>query len=74
MVWRVRHNREELERLGTRISAIILTTEQAPGRFDGIRALKQALDPQNVFNPGKILPAGQGILQIVPWSTMLAGI
>jgi D-lactate dehydrogenase (cytochrome) len=25
--------------------------------IDAMRALKQALDPQNIFNPGKILPA-----------------
>jgi len=31
MVWRVRHNRQELERLGSRISAIILTTELGSG-------------------------------------------
>jgi FAD/FMN-containing dehydrogenase len=26
-----------------------------------MRALKQAVDPQNIFNPGKILPAVQGL-------------
>src|SRR6201989_491995 len=28
-----------------------------PEAIDAMRALKQALDPQNIFNPGKILPA-----------------
>jgi len=26
-----------------------------------MRALKLALDPQNIFSPGKILPAVQGL-------------
>lgn len=60
-VWRVRHNRQELERLSSRIGAILLKTDSAPGRVDGMRALKPALDPQNIFYPGKILPAVQGL-------------
>jgi hypothetical protein len=31
MVWRLRHNRQELERLSGRISAILLTTELRSG-------------------------------------------
>src|ERR1700726_2519959 len=61
MVWRVRHDRQELERLGSRISAIILKTELGSGAIEGMQALKQALDPQNIFNPGMILPAVQGL-------------
>jgi D-lactate dehydrogenase (cytochrome) len=34
-----------------------LKAELGPEAIDAMRALKQALDPQNVFNPGKILPA-----------------
>ena len=35
-----------------------LKAELGPEAIDAMRALKQALDPQNIFNPGKILPAG----------------
>jgi D-lactate dehydrogenase (cytochrome) len=28
--------------------------------IDAMRAIKQALDPQNIFNPGKIIPASSG--------------
>jgi len=28
--------------------------------IDAMRAIKQALDPQNIFNPGKIIPALSG--------------
>ena len=50
-----------------------LKAELGPEAIDAMRALKQALDPQNIFNPGKILPAvlnasgpklGQRCLQI----------
>jgi D-lactate dehydrogenase (cytochrome) len=34
-----------------------LTAELGPEAIEAMRALKQALDPQNIFNPGKILPA-----------------
>jgi D-lactate dehydrogenase (cytochrome) len=34
-----------------------LRAELGPEALDAMRALKQALDPQNIFNPGKILPA-----------------
>jgi FAD/FMN-containing dehydrogenase len=61
MVWRVRHDRQESGRLGSRISAIILKAELGSGAIEGMQALKQALDPQNIFNPGKLLPAVQGL-------------
>jgi D-lactate dehydrogenase (cytochrome) len=28
--------------------------------IDAMRAIKLALDPQNIFNPGKIIPASSG--------------
>ncbi|MGH6737630.1 MAG: FAD-binding oxidoreductase, partial [Bradyrhizobium sp.] len=34
-----------------------LASEMGPEAIGAMRALKQALDPQNIFNPGKILPA-----------------
>jgi len=34
-----------------------LKAELGPEALDAMRALKQALDPQNIFNPGKIVPA-----------------
>src|SRR6266851_3432820 len=34
-----------------------LKAEFGPEALDAMRALKQALDPQNIFNPGKIVPA-----------------
>src|ERR1700685_4305731 len=34
-----------------------LKAELGPEALDAMRAIKQALDPQNIFNPGKILPA-----------------
>jgi FAD/FMN-containing dehydrogenase len=61
MVCRVRHDRQESGRLGSRIGAIILKTELGSGAIEGMQALKQALDPQNIFNPGKLLPAVQGL-------------
>jgi D-lactate dehydrogenase (cytochrome) len=38
-----------------------LKAELGPEAIDAMRAVKQALDPQNIFNPGKILPAVQGL-------------
>jgi len=35
-----------------------LQSELGPEALDAMRALKCALDPQNIFNPGKIVPAG----------------
>src|ERR1700726_2792786 len=35
-----------------------LKTELGSEAIDAMRAIKQALDPQNIFNPGKIIPAG----------------
>ena len=35
--------------------------ELGPEAIEAMRALKQALDPQNIFNPGKILPAVQDL-------------
>jgi len=35
-----------------------LKAELGPEAIDAMRALKQALDPQNIFNPGKIVPVG----------------
>ena len=35
-----------------------LKAELGPEALDAMRALKQALDPQNIFNPGKIVPMG----------------
>ena len=34
-----------------------LKAELGPEALDAMRALKLALDPQNIFNPGKIVPA-----------------
>ena len=34
-----------------------LEAEIGPEAIEAMRAVKQALDPQNIFNPGKILPA-----------------
>jgi len=34
-----------------------LETELGPEAVQAMRALKAALDPQNILNPGKILPA-----------------
>jgi D-lactate dehydrogenase (cytochrome) len=34
-----------------------LEAELGVEAIDAMRALKRALDPQNIFNPGKILPA-----------------
>jgi len=34
-----------------------LKAELGPEAIDAMRALKKALDPQNIFNPGKIVPA-----------------
>lgn len=33
-----------------------LTAEHSPGALGAMRAIKAALDPQNIMNPGKILP------------------
>jgi D-lactate dehydrogenase (cytochrome) len=33
-----------------------LKAELGPEAIDAMRALKKALDPQNIFNPGKIVP------------------
>src|SRR5665213_3671012 len=35
-----------------------LKAELGQGAIDAMRAVKAALDPQNILNPGKILPAG----------------
>jgi D-lactate dehydrogenase (cytochrome) len=34
-----------------------LKSELGPEAIDAMRALKQALDPQDIFNPGKIIPS-----------------
>jgi D-lactate dehydrogenase (cytochrome) len=34
-----------------------LKAEHSPGALTMMRAIKQAIDPQNIMNPGKILPA-----------------
>ena len=34
-----------------------LKAERGAEAIDAMRATKQALDPQNIFNPGKIVPA-----------------
>jgi D-lactate dehydrogenase (cytochrome) len=35
-----------------------LQAELGEAALDAMRAIKRALDPQNIFNPGKIVPAG----------------
>jgi D-lactate dehydrogenase (cytochrome) len=35
----------------------VLKAEPGLEALDAMRAVKQALDPQNIFSPGKILPA-----------------
>ena len=35
-----------------------LVKELGPEAVEAMRALKQALDPHNILNPGKILPQG----------------
>jgi D-lactate dehydrogenase (cytochrome) len=34
-----------------------MLAELGPEALEAMRALKQAFDPRNIFNPGKILPA-----------------
>src|ERR1700740_730713 len=36
-----------------------LKAELGAEALDAMRALKEALDPQNIFNPGKIVPAAE---------------
>ena len=74
MVWRVRHNRQELERLGSRISAIILTTELGSGAVRRHPRAEAGARSAERFQSRKDLAGGLGHLQIVPWPTMLAGI
>ena len=35
-----------------------------PETLDAIRSLKQLFDPDNLLNPGKVLPTGRGCLEI----------
>ena len=37
-----------------------LEGELGGAAIDAMRAIKQALDPKNIFNPGKIIPASFG--------------
>src|SRR4030081_2865101 len=60
-VWRVRHNRQELERLSGRISAILLMTELGSGAIRRHAGAEAGTRSAEYFYPGKILPAVQGL-------------
>jgi glycolate oxidase len=36
----------------------------SPESLDMMRRIKEAFDPQNRFNPGKVLPTGKGCMEI----------
>src|SRR3979411_2919433 len=56
MMWRGRHNRQELERLSSRISAILLTTELGSGAIRRHAGAEAGTRSAEYFYPGKILP------------------